>query len=131
MHGIGGAKYDQLTDAIIYRFFGFPAPAFVLATATAKLPLARPEIHCARLPELKQQIRRTVYQPERFVERTSETETLMQQKAHWVHASLPRGKRRQRHQEITRLNQALQPFVEQRRASLVEEHRGTLRTLPS
>jgi hypothetical protein len=39
VHGIGGAKYDQLTDAICERFFGLAPPAFITATATVRLPL--------------------------------------------------------------------------------------------
>ncbi len=41
IHGIGGAKYDQLTDAIVRRFFGVEPPGYLVATATLKLPLPR------------------------------------------------------------------------------------------
>ena len=34
LHGVGGARYDRLTDVIIERFFGIPAPGFVVASAT-------------------------------------------------------------------------------------------------
>ncbi len=40
MHGIGGGKYDQMTDAIIRAYFDVPAPPMVVATATLRLPLA-------------------------------------------------------------------------------------------
>ncbi len=40
VHGIGGAKYDQLTDALLERFCGVAPPAFITATATVRLPLA-------------------------------------------------------------------------------------------
>ncbi len=39
VHGIGGAKYDQLTDALLERFCGVAPPAFITATATVRLPL--------------------------------------------------------------------------------------------
>jgi hypothetical protein len=123
IHGIGGAKYDQLTDAIIDRFFGFSAPTFLIATATAKLPIVRPTPQCDQLPELKQRIREMVYHPDRFVERTSETDALTEQKKRWVEADLPRGERKERHGEITRLNLALQPFLEDQRTKLLEEQR--------
>ena len=29
IHGIGGAKYDELTDAILRRFYGFEPPRFL------------------------------------------------------------------------------------------------------
>lgn len=39
VHGMGGARYDQLTDRIIARYFGVHPPPVVLATATLHLPL--------------------------------------------------------------------------------------------
>jgi hypothetical protein len=40
VHGIGGAKYDQMTDRIVARFFGLPAPEFLTLSATVQLPVA-------------------------------------------------------------------------------------------
>jgi hypothetical protein len=39
IHGIGGGKYDELTDTIIARHFGFRPPAFLVLTGTLRLPL--------------------------------------------------------------------------------------------
>jgi hypothetical protein len=39
VHGIGGGKYDELTDAIIAKHFGLPPPAFLILTGTLRLPL--------------------------------------------------------------------------------------------
>lgn len=39
VHGIGGAKYDEMTDRIIARFFRLVPPPFLMATATLRLPL--------------------------------------------------------------------------------------------
>ena len=36
LHGIGGAKYDQVTDDIARRFFGFSLPEFATASATLR-----------------------------------------------------------------------------------------------
>src|SRR5262249_56991840 len=51
IHGIGGAKYDELTDEIIRRFYGFAPPAYMVLSATLRLPFpifpATPE-HCRR-----------------------------------------------------------------------------------
>src|SRR5262249_8437613 len=38
-HGIGGAKYDELTDDIIRRFYGLAPPAYMVLSATLRLPL--------------------------------------------------------------------------------------------
>jgi hypothetical protein len=40
VHGIGGAKYDQMTDRIVARFFGLAAPEFLTLSATVELPVA-------------------------------------------------------------------------------------------
>jgi hypothetical protein len=38
IHGIGGAKYDEMTDRIIARFFRLEPPPFMTLTATLHLP---------------------------------------------------------------------------------------------
>jgi hypothetical protein len=40
VHGIGGARYDQITDAIIARHFGIDPPRFSVTTATLYSPAA-------------------------------------------------------------------------------------------
>jgi hypothetical protein len=40
VHGIGGGRYDQVTDAVIEKFFNIPAPAFSVTTATLFFPAA-------------------------------------------------------------------------------------------
>lgn len=37
LHGIGGAKYDELTDELARRFFGLELPDFMTLTATIRL----------------------------------------------------------------------------------------------
>lgn len=39
VHGIGGGKYDAVTDAIIRDYFGIEPPAFQVVSATLRLPL--------------------------------------------------------------------------------------------
>ena len=52
IHGIGGGKYDEVTDNIIRRYYGVEPPAYLVLSATLHLPLphhpARPE-DCRRL----------------------------------------------------------------------------------
>jgi hypothetical protein len=40
VHGIGGGRYDQVTDRLIARHFHLPPPAFAVTTATLYLPQA-------------------------------------------------------------------------------------------
>lgn len=39
IHGIGGGKYDELTDGLLRSFYGCEPPAFLVLSATKLLPL--------------------------------------------------------------------------------------------
>lgn len=67
IHGIGGAKYDELTDLIIRRFFEIEPPAYMTATATFRLPIERPEVTLADVERCRLRIRETRYRPESFL----------------------------------------------------------------
>jgi hypothetical protein len=67
IHGIGGAKYDEVTDLIIRRFFGIEPPAYVTATATFRLPIERPQVTLDDVRQSARRIRETRFRPEAFV----------------------------------------------------------------
>ena len=68
VHGIGGAKYDEMTDRIITRFFGLKPPEFMTASATHHLPLATPyETTPQSLRDLQSTQRDLTYKPEQFL----------------------------------------------------------------
>jgi hypothetical protein len=50
VHGIGGGRYDQVTDEVIRKFFGIQPPHFAVTTATLYFPTAvgrnRPCLPC-------------------------------------------------------------------------------------
>ena len=68
VHGIGGAKYDEMTDRLIARFFGLPAPGFLTMSCTAHLPLGEP-FHATPEEEqwLRHELRDLDYNPERHL----------------------------------------------------------------
>ena len=69
VHGIGGAKYDEMTDRIISRFFGLPAPTFAAISATLHLPLATPyEENADELLRLQRQLRDSRFNSDRLLE---------------------------------------------------------------
>ena len=57
IRGIGGAKYDELTDLIIRRFFGIEPPAYITATATFRLPIERPSVSLNDVQQSAQRLR--------------------------------------------------------------------------
>ncbi|MGD9853543.1 MAG: hypothetical protein AB7U20_01200 [Planctomycetaceae bacterium] len=66
VHGIGGAKYDEMTDQIIRRFYGIRPPAFLTMSATLHLPIAEP-YHVSSEDEqrLLRQLRDTTFNADR------------------------------------------------------------------
>jgi hypothetical protein len=50
VHGVGGARYDQVTDQVIQRFIGIDPPGFSVTTTTLYFPTAvgreRPCLQC-------------------------------------------------------------------------------------
>ena len=67
IHGIGGAKYDELTDAIIRRFFAIEPPTYLTATATFRLPIERRDVTADDLRSAAQRFRDARYRPESFL----------------------------------------------------------------
>lgn len=68
IHGIGGAKYDQITDDIIRGFFGTAAPAYACVTATLRLPLARYGVSAGDVRAARRRLRDIRYNPQRFLD---------------------------------------------------------------
>ena len=121
IHGIGGAKYDQLTDAIIEQFFGFQAPAFLTATATAKLPIDRPHISLEDYRRVGRELREVEFNPQRHVDNSREAQRLAAAKRDLIATPPEASERRQRHDEIAQLNNAMRPFAEAKRKTLLSE----------
>ncbi|MBI5762658.1 MAG: hypothetical protein HZA51_03950 [Planctomycetes bacterium] len=67
IHGIGGAKYDQITDGIIRRFFNVEPPAYACASATLRLELPRFGIELKHLAIEHQRRRDIQWNPHRVV----------------------------------------------------------------
>jgi hypothetical protein len=123
LHGIGGAKYDQLTDLLIRRFFRREPPAFLTLTATVLLPLELEPVDEADLRRVDRLLRELRFQPERHAPPSEAASRLAAAKQRWIETAPPRDQRRQRHRQIELVNQALQPLVAQRREQLLAERR--------
>ncbi|MFO0821051.1 MAG: hypothetical protein U1A77_24110 [Pirellulales bacterium] len=125
VHGIGGAKYDQLTDSLFARFFGVDPPEFVTATATLCLPIAHPRVTMEEVRELAHRIREFDFHPELWLSERqladSYVANLVDEKRRWVQMDLPRGARLTRHRAIGAINETLLPMVENRRHELRSE----------
>jgi len=122
LHGIGGAKYDQLTDLIINNFFGVRPPQFITLSATVLLFEDVTPTLGEELQRKKRLLREFRYHPERHVEPTAEIGRLIAEKREWIRRTPPRGQRFERHRGIQRVNSALQPYLAAEQTRVSREH---------
>lgn len=122
VHGIGGARYDRVTDAVIRDFFDLTPPPYGVATATLHLPLEAMDVG----PELQYLRRRLLdlqHNPERVLRGpTAEQDRLIAEKwkliAELDRAELARKARRQATQRIRQINDLLSAGLDGERADL-------------
>jgi hypothetical protein len=86
VHGIGGGKYDELTDELMRAFFGVEAPGFLVLSGTLWLPLPAFSVGPEDRRRLIRQLRELLYQPERHL--SAELQAVLaepiRQKAQWI-----------------------------------------------
>ena len=110
IHGVGGSKYDQMTDAISQRFFGYRLPEFLTVSATFRLPTQIPELAKADITKIRTRRREYNFHPERFLANeppTSQAVELIKQKRQWIDS--PRSL--EKHLAITQINQVLRAML--------------------
>lgn len=132
LHGIGGAKYDQVTDEVARRFFGFALPQYATASATLRLPIAGDSRRLDSLRDVRQQLRELTYHPERSLANGSvpaAAATAIREKTRWLDAVKSPQNARLRHLAIVGANSALQPFVAQQRERLERDRNDVERRL--
>ena len=125
IHGIGGAKYDRITDALIRDYFGVTPPAMACVSATMRLDLPRHDATADRVREARCRLRDLRYNPQRHIAVDGETAGLLRQRAEAVALSrslrsehpTEHARRRPAFETIRKLNDrvlALRPQVTER-----------------
>ena len=125
VHGIGGGKYDELTDAICLAFYGFPPPDYLVLSATRLLPLPAYPATPEDRRRLIRQVRDSVWNPERLIVPADNPglRALSAEKQSWI-ARAPKtaAERRERYRMLRSLNArlaaALPDFQERLRQEL-------------
>ena len=127
LHGIGGAKYDQLTDAIIGRYFEIEPPAYMTVTATVYPPYRLPPVEGVDLTRLRRQQRELEYHAEKHIDfaRHAEAKQFCVAKARAIRASAESMSPADRHAAIVSANESMQPFVQSQRDALAREQEET------
>jgi hypothetical protein len=129
VHGIGGAKYDQVTDALIAAFFRLKPPGFLTVSGTLHLPVPHSDGASDRVRFLRDRLRRLEFQPERFIDelelsgedQMGEVRHLTAQKRDWIGKKGTAEDCRERFLSIRRLNERLCPWFEPIRDETLRE----------
>lgn len=114
LHGIGGAKYDQLTDAISARFFGYQLPHFLTLSATMTLPSRIEPIAKPNINRLRQRRRRLKFHPERFFDANNSSDVskrLIAEKQRWTSPEMQHVRTQEKHDTIKLINQKLNKLL--------------------
>ena len=127
IHGIGGAKYDQLTNQIISDFFGVSPPGYLTSTATFSLPFANPRVTKKDISDQRQLLREYKFHPEKHADPSSETEALKDQKRLAIEELHNSDAKKLAHEKIVAINMHLAAPL-QPQAKLAEQ---TIETLKS
>jgi len=127
IHGIGGGKYDELTDDLMRRFYQCEPPEYIVLSATRWLPLPRAAVTPDDCRRLRRELRDVHYNPQRHLDEAENSESLSElarRKQEWI-ANRPqtRSERRERFRMLRALSdelrRPLQPREEQLRQQLL------------
>jgi hypothetical protein len=126
LHGIGGAKYDELGDAIAGAFFTIEPPSYMALSLTLWLDLGTDPASPERLTAIEHRLRDLTYNPDRNIGPGEPADPAFQaalaaKRAAIAHSPAARSERLARFREIRRANEGLQPLVAAQRAELVQE----------
>ncbi|NQU23751.1 MAG: hypothetical protein HQ567_20910, partial [Candidatus Nealsonbacteria bacterium] len=137
VHGIGGAKYDHVADALIERFFGLHPPGFAVVSGTLHLPIPRQRVTVDQSRAIRCELRRLLYAPERYIDVAhgeiegvlGNPDELISAKQRWIQTPQVPENARTRCRTIRQLNEAMQPWVQSRRQQLQQQAAKTERAL--
>jgi hypothetical protein len=124
VHGIGGGKYDELTDEIIRRFYGIEPPAFLVLSATRLLPLPVAPVSREDRQRLARRVRDLEWNPQRHLELTQRAAlgAVIDEKQAWVaREPADAAGRRQRYETLRSLTSRLREPLRVRQRRLREE----------
>lgn len=128
LHGIGGGKYDEVTDQLCQSFFGITPPRYLVASATLRLDLLQNQISIDEVRRAHYLWRDSLWNPQRHLPAPADDSWnhLIRQKLEML--ALPqntRTERKLRYQKL-RLNlEAMQKLVDTTTRPL-QEHAGKI-----
>ena len=127
IHGIGGGKYDEVTDAIICNYFGLEPPTFQVLSATLHLPLPAFPTTAAEVCELARRERDLHWNPQRHLgDMVGRPEAALIRRHHELQTVEPQDRlgRRERYHEFRQIGDRLRSLLAQEET---EVHRDRTR----
>jgi hypothetical protein len=116
IHGIGGGKYDEVTDDIMRRHFGIDPPRYGVVSATIRLPIRRFSATPQSLHEAERNLRDLEWNPQRFPEPVQELPELVFEKTRLIEDEpVDKIDRRGWFRQLQRVTRDLRPAVADRR----------------
>ena len=108
IHGIGGGKYDEVTNAILTEFFGCAPPPIIVATATMHLPVPTPHVTESEVRDQQANIWQLQHHPDRFVDAQNPGATQLLERHRALLENVPqKGHKWKWHRELTEIQRAL------------------------
>ena len=118
IHGIGGAKYDQITDLLVHDLFGLTAPGLIALSQTTRLPTSKKMTPSSDLGTNKQLLRSLFHHPEAYLsDKTlaqAKVSTIVEKKRKLIRQIPPRGERLDWHEQLMAVNSRLRQYVEEK-----------------
>jgi hypothetical protein len=113
VHGIGGGKYDELTDELMRSCFGVQPPAFMVLSATVYLPFFTFPVEASDCRRLAHNLRDLRFNPQRHRDDLAAippaAARLLDEKQALINSNQP-GMGHERYRALRRLNSELEPF---------------------
>jgi hypothetical protein len=150
IHGIGGAKYDQVTNTLIERFFGLVSPGFLVLSATVRLPIAFDPPPPDAVRKIDQALRELTFHPERSLRADSQGAAvrratdapngatasggepwreLVDAKQRWIRTLQTPENAHTRWECLQRINAQLQPWIAAERDQGLRQRAETVRAM--
>ena len=118
IHGIGGARYDEVTDGLIREFFAQTPPQFMAVSGTLHLPVEADLPAGGNARQWKERLRGLTYHGEAYLDHSAVStesrraaESLASEKWKWIRTPKTSGNADERHRGIATVNDRLQPFL--------------------
>ena len=131
IHGVGGGRYDQVTDAVMARYFEVEPPRYVVASMTLHLPLGAHVVTDEEVVVAEQRLHVLKHNPDQLLgevefdsgdERRAATELVARKRGLIAEIGGPDADRKRLGAEIRSVNAELtallEPLAEQMRAEI-------------